>query len=180
MFRITLSGPLSDAYTLANPSTSKWIRIYRWGNMWGECVDDDWSCEIRKQVAYCTEMNHHVVLEETQTVDCGLPFETDDVWDEEIYGKGAILYGNLLILKGTKEELYALCKSIAPEFLEWVRNHTQTRSLPVQTISNHMLEPVHPKAVNPTVQARIAKGPRTQTGFANPRTTTVRPVCLIE
>ena len=174
MFRITLSGPISDAYTRDNPSTSKWIRIYRWGNMWGECSgpnEDGWSCEIRKQVAYSTEMNHHVVLEETQVVECGLPFETDDAWDEEVYEQGNILYGNLLILKGTKEELIRVCRTIAPHFVEWVRTHTQTRTLPVQPVSKKPMIHTH---------VRIAKGPRTQPGSTNPRTSSVRPVCLIE
>jgi hypothetical protein len=182
MFRLSISGPISDSYTLANNSKSMWIRVYRWGSKWGEkyigCDENDWICETRRQVANKSEMNHMVVLEETQSFECNAPpFDTDDIWDEEVYMKDNITYGNILVLKGNKDELYSICKTIAPSFAEWVREHAQSK---LSTPIHNSPKPPLAKPVF-TQHARVSKGPRDNNiGFVNQRKPMRRPICLID
>ena len=140
MYRLTVSGPITTQ-VLKQIRTGKpiWIRMYRWANKWGEYTKetDEWTCEIRRDLAYVKTDEDQAVLEKVEQIDITTPpFQLDDMWEEEVFQQGNVRCGNLFVITGTNEEIQTLCEKYSPSLKKWVadelgpfqRKQTQTQT----------------------------------------------------
>lgn len=153
MYRLTVAGPVVEQIRIAwNKCPRKWLRIYRWGNKWGEyCQEfDRLTCATRERIA-TFEDDVQMILERIHLIDCDIPYSVDDIWEEEVlYRDKGVCGQHLFVVEGTYSDLMNMCK-------EWISDHVDWLQANLGTIQ---------EVIKPVVQ-RSSNIPR-------------RPICLIQ
>ena len=147
MYRLTISGPITEEFLKTKTVNTCWIRMYRWGNKCGEYVieNNEWNSEIRRFVAYSKDSENQAVLEKVEPIDAySPPYDVDDIWEEEVVKQGNITCGNLLVITG---DIQNTCAAICPAFSNWLVEHLgpiQIAKTPVQPKQSHFVPRKYP------------------------------------
>jgi len=176
MYRLTISGPIADKYidaNLKNDTIKQIVKIYRWGNKWGELwsskSDQNWNVESRKDIAHHIDNHNMLLIELVEPIhSCQAPpFQIDDSWEEEVVVQNNILFGTSLVIIGTKSSIQSTCSSLSIPYMNWIQSNTK-----IMETSEQEYLPQKPKLIQKPIQKTLIKS-SIHTGK------NYRPICLI-
>ena len=181
MFRLSISGPVAENCMKRNgaPVRSEWVRIYRWGDMWG-MMGAEWVVESRHQLAHTIDAANMVLLEEIREENAiqSPPYDIDDVWDQEIIKDGSIEYGNMVCIQGNLSELQTQCVFLKIPFSQWLQDTIQRLNLSNRVETKRTIQATTQSLPQRTLQSKTNM-PR-PIGIRQGTSQKRRPVCLIE
>lgn len=112
MYYLSVSGPNVEQWLSRSKLPIKERRVYRWNNIWGYLVDDNFQAYKRSFVAESTDGDSRFNLEK-QEVDStpAPPLQCDDIWDEEYMEHTRGTCNGVLTITGTMKDIQMWCKT---------------------------------------------------------------------